>query len=211
MAKRVDTKQVKDVESLTESLESFSKSYDLYIVFIDLCDSTEFKNYCLQASIPDSIWIIRQYVFLSRTAAIIHSYDGNVVKTIGDEIMATFPIDMEPGKIIKCVIEVFQNFLGLKAYNKGKFIIKSKASIDYGTCYNGQILNSISIDPIGTCVDRCARLNKHAGPNEITFSEDFMDILTLSSNGDIAKYKISEQKENMKGLGEIKFFKISIK
>lgn len=201
------SKLINKIEKLSDTLESFVESKDLYILMIDLCDSTELKQFCLDSNLPESFWIMRQKIFLARTATIIRQYKGYIVKTIGDEIMAIFDIDIDPKKIIQCCTEVFQNFDGLKQYNKGKFRINSKASIDFGNCVNGDILGNSQYDPIGTCVDRCARISKYASENEIVFSEEFFEILQLNSKS-IFGYKISPLSEILRGLGKIKFYKL---
>ncbi len=198
---------INKIENLTDTLESFVESKDLYILMIDLCDSTELKQFCLDSSLPESFWIIRQKIFLARTAKIIRQYNGNIVKTIGDEIMAIFDIDIAPQKIIQCCTEVFQNFDGLKQYNKGKFKINSKASIDFGNCVNGDILDNSQYDPIGTCIDRCARISKYASQNEIVFSEEFYETLQTISEK-LFGYKVLTLSESLKGLGKINFYKL---
>jgi class 3 adenylate cyclase len=203
----MDNKLINKVSRLTDSLEELSESYDLYILFIDLCDSTEIKQFCLDSDIPDSIWIMRLKVFLSRTSKIIQQYSGAIIKTIGDEVMATFKVDTDPMTIFKCVFEVFQTFENLKSYNKGRFKIESKASIDFGTCYDGQLIKPGLIDPIGSCVDRCARMGKYAGRNEVVFSDDLLEIMK-ERKIDLKKYTIESEKEEMKGLGIIQFHKI---
>ena len=195
------------VESLSESIESLSKTFDLYILFIDLCDSTMIKQYCLENEIPDSVWITRQMIFLSRTSKVIQSYGGEVIKTIGDEVMATFDIAMDPYQIVKCCIEVFQTFQNLRSYNRGPFIINAKAAIDYGTCYDGRIVSTTAIDPIGTCVDRCARISKHAGKHEIVFSDDFKEILDEKSR-ELSPFEIEILENDFKGLGTVKFHRL---
>jgi class 3 adenylate cyclase len=196
------------VGSLSESLESLAEAFDLYILFVDLCDSTQIKQFCLEKQIPDSIWITRQMIFLSRTAEIIGSYKGKVIKTIGDEVMAGFDISVDPLQIIRCCIEVFQTFQNLRSYNKGPFIIDAKAAIDYGTCYDGHVVDTPNtIDPIGSCVDRCARISGFAGKREIVFSQDFKEVLD-EKNVDLARYRIEVQEEDLKGLGKVTFYKM---
>jgi len=124
---------------LSDLIESLSESRDIYILFLDLCDSTAFKEHCLKLDIPESVWITRQKVFLSRTAKIIQHYRGTIVKTIGDEIMATFSVDVTPSSILNCCAETFKAFNSLKSYNKGVFKISCKAAVDFGSCYDGDI------------------------------------------------------------------------
>lgn len=199
--------RIENLTALSESLEEFNDSKDVYILFLDLCDSTEFKQFCLDSGIPDSIWIFRQHTFLSRTAKLIKHYKGNIVKTIGDEIMAYFANDISPISIINCCQEVFKGFKNLKSYNTGKFIIKSKASIDFGTCYNGQIITPNQFDPIGRSVDRCARISKFAEADSIVFSSDFKSV--LDEKNPKVNLKLETLQETLKGLGKISFFKIS--
>jgi class 3 adenylate cyclase len=198
------------IEQLTETLESFADSMDLFILFVDLCDSTEIKQFCTDKVLPQSFWITRQKIFLARTAKIVRQYGGVVVKTIGDEIMATFDSSLQAPKIVSCCTEVFQGFDGLKQYDKGPFKIKSKAAVDFGECVNGDILDNKIFDPIGTCVDRCARISKFASANEIAVSSDFRDLLP-SKDERILGYRIDPQSEELKGLGTVQFYKLTSK
>lgn len=194
---------------LSRTLEEISSSTDLYIVFIDLCDSTLFKQYCLDQNIPDSTWIMRQRIFLQRTAEIIYKYKGTIIKTIGDEVMATFDKVSRLDTIFKCCVDVFQIFEGLKAYNKGRFKIASKASLDFGTCYNGQILSADIFDPIGTCVDRCARIAKHAEPNQLVFSSSVLKNCR-EKRIDLSVYNIEKEHEVLNGIGPTDFYRTKI-
>lgn len=198
---------IEKVSNISETLEDFTENRDLYILFIDLCNSTEFKQFCLESDIPDNIWIFRQYTFLSRTAKIVQRYGGTIIKTIGDEIMATFMVDKDPKDILYCCLEAFNIFNELKSYDKGKFIIKLKASVDFGNCYNGSIINTAIFDPIGSCVDRCARISKYSESDAIVFSSIFHDILK-EKNPDFNLSNIQECHEELKGLGLVKFYKM---
>lgn len=194
--------------ALSDSLESLSESRDLFILFLDLCDSTQFKQYCLEEDIPESVWITRQKVFLSRSARIVRHYDGTIIKTIGDEIMATFSIKSNPLSILNCCVETFNTFANLKSYNKGKFKITCKAAVDFGSCYDGEIFQKNIFDPIGTPVDRCARIAKHALPNSIVLSREFHEAYG-QSHGAFQKELVEELTETFKGLGEITFYRYS--
>jgi class 3 adenylate cyclase len=193
-----------NILNLTSSLEEISISQDTFVIFIDMCESTEFKQYCLQNEIPDSVWIVRQYMFLERCSTIIRSYNGIIIKTIGDEIMATFGPTTDPLSIIRCIIEIFGTFINIKAYNKGRFIINSKASIDFGESYNGSVIDNDLFDPIGSCVDRCARILKFASKKEIALSRDYYNL--ISNEIDTLGIKIELKREELKGLGYVDFY-----
>jgi len=95
----------------------------------------------------------------------------------------------------------------VKIYDKGKFKIYCKASLDCGTCHNGQITNSNIFDPVGPSVDRCARISKYVNHNEIVCSSDFYDIITQNEI-DISLYKPEKQEEILKGIGKTEFYKL---
>ena len=200
---------LKKLEALTESLETLCASFTIYIMFIDLCESTAIKQFCLEGNMPDSIWITRQKVFLSRCATLIRQYGGQVIKTIGDEVMGSFSDETDPTRIVKCGIEVMQRFNGLKTYDKGMFKIRAKASLDTGLCYDGSIDDSGRLDPIGTCVDRCARLNKVAQKNEIIMSKQFKERLNPQEN-QFQGIKLTPEHEILPGLGDTEYFRIEL-
>lgn len=201
-----DNRALDKISRLSDNLEAFLESKDLFIVFIDLCDSTEFKQFCLENDLPELDWILRQQIFLSRTAKIIEGYQGKIVKTIGDEVLAIFDYEKSAWEIFNCCNDVFILFSRLKMYNRGRFKIFSKVSIDFGECYNGEVLKNQDFDPIGTCVDRCARISKFAEKNEIVFSESFFNVLT-SEKSSPSVDDFEKLKEELKGLGEVIFYK----
>jgi class 3 adenylate cyclase len=195
------------IENLSQTIESFVASKDLFIVMVDLCNSTSIKQLCLENSLPDSLWIVRQRLFLARAAKLIRDYRGLVIKTIGDEVMATFDSDTRPVKIIKCCTDIFQRFNNLKQYNREKFRITARAAVDFGECVDGDVLDSKIFDPIGTCVDRCSRIAKFAEANEIVVSDEFYDLLK-GKNKKFTGYSFHKLTENIPGLGTIRFWKM---
>ena len=182
---------------------------DVFILFADLCNSSEYKKNCIDLNQPDVNWIFRQLFFLQRAAEIVKKNNGQVVKTIGDEILAVFAGTTNAENVLKCAIEIIQSFSNVKAY-QGQSKIEAKTSIDFGVAYNGSIVNSVVFDPIGLPVDRCARLNSLAKNNEVVFSEDFLALaLANYSPGDFQKkYGYQTQLENLKGFGITKIHRI---
>jgi len=188
----------------------FGKTEEIFLLFADLCGSTEFKKKCADTDQPELVWISRQLVFLQRAAEIIQKYDGKIVKTIGDEVFAYFSSSTNPEQILKCAIEIIQSFDNLQSF-KGKSKINAKISVDFGPTYNGSITGSIPFDPIGLPVDRCARLNSEAKQNEIVFSKDFLANLNSHNQGIINyqdRYGYKQDSIELKGLGKIDIYKI---
>jgi class 3 adenylate cyclase len=184
---------------------------DVFILFVDLCGSTEYKQQCLSSGQPDINWIFRQLIFLQRAAKVTGEYGGTVIKTIGDEILASFEATTEPDTVLKCAIEIVQGFENLKAY-KGTSKIHAKAAIDFGLTYNGAIEDIIPFDPIGLPVDRCARLNSLAQKGEIVFSKEFLSLAEsrTSKKGFKDRYGYISYSDTVKGIGPLTYFKITV-
>jgi class 3 adenylate cyclase len=204
----------KTIDNVTDLAESLvTDSAEIYLFFADMVGSTEYKNTLKKQNHPDIIWILRQFIFLKRSAKILQKYNGFLVKTIGDEIFGFFDKKTNPQNIINCGIEIIQAFENLKAFS-GNSKIDVKISIDFGITYNGSIGNSPDVfDPIGLPVDRCARLNHSADKNEIAFSEDFLRILITKTTLKKIKQKYVFQmfQNEEKGLGKITYYKICAK
>jgi class 3 adenylate cyclase len=203
-------KRQQKVQLLSELFETLvGDTADVFVLFVDLCGSTEFKKYCISSGIPDSTWICRQLIFLQRAAKVIRKYKGEVVKTIGDEIFAYFGVTAEPEDVLKCAIEIIQGFGNFEPY-KGGSRIEAKASIDFGSTYNGSITDSTPFDPIGLTVDRCARLNSLAKKNEILFSKDFLSVAEKKSSARAfkVKYGYNVYVSDIEGIGKTEYFSI---
>ncbi|GEM_PF-2378592 len=187
--------QLKRLEKNLEFI--LEDSADVFILFIDLCGSTAYK----QRDQPEWIWVTRQLLFLQRVASHVKKRNGIVVKTIGDEIMAIFEVSTLPESILKCAIEIIQGFENFNLF-QGKEKIEAKVSIDFGLTYNGSINDKDVYDPIGPPVDRCARLNSITKNNEITFSQDFLSTLLADSSEALllAKYGYTARLEDLKGI-----------
>jgi class 3 adenylate cyclase len=205
-------KRKQNVELLAQLVESVvGDSADVFILFVDLCGSTEYKQNCLDLKQPDLTWIFRQLIFLQRASEIVTKHQGLIVKTIGDEIFAFFDATTDPEDVLKCAVEIIQGFENLKAY-EGPSKIEVKASIDFGSTYNGSIVDSVEFDPIGLPVDRCARLNSLAKKNQILLSKDFVSLMEdrYTVEGFKSKYGYDTYEENMKGIGKTKYFRIVV-
>jgi len=199
-------KRQRKVENLSQLVESLvADSADVILLFVDLCGSTQYKQTIIAQGHPDLTWIFRQLIFLQRAATLVKKYEGIVVKTIGDELFAYFEATTNPADVLKCAIDILQGFKNLESY-RGNAKIEAKASIDIGLTYNGSIVNSVAYDPIGTAVDRCARLNSIAKNNEIVFSEDFK----AATQGKIP-YTYKQSTKTLKGIGKTKYFTIVAK
>jgi len=201
------------VELLPQLVESIvADTADVFLLFVDLCGSTQYKRKCITQKQPDLIWIFRQLFFLQRAADLVKKYNGVIVKTIGDELFAFFEATTNPEDILKCSIEIVQGFGNIKSFQDDSRI-EVKVSLDFGLTYNGSIDNIHPFDPIGSSVDRCARLNSIATKNEIVFSDDFL--LSVESKLPNPKFKskygYKVRTEELKGIGKMKCYCIMAK
>ncbi|MCI0615738.1 adenylate/guanylate cyclase domain-containing protein [bacterium] len=206
-------KRQRKIELLPQIVESLvGDTRDVFLLFVDLCRSTEYKMNCIAQGQPDSTWILRQLIFLQGTASLVKQYHGIVVKTIGDELFAYFEATTDPESVLKCAIAIIQSYENLKAYQR-KSKLEARVSIDIGPTYNGSILSSVPFDPIGSPVDRCARLNSVAKNNEIVFSDDFLASMEtkLSQTSFKSKYGYKTHSKNLKGFEKTKLYSILVK
>ena len=201
-------KRARKIQALPQLVDALvDDSRTVYLFFADLCGSTQYKKLSIAQGQPDINWIIRQNVFLQRCADLVRNYGGVVVKTIGDELFAYFEATTSSDQVLKCGIEIVQAFDNIKAY-QGPSKLQAKISIDIGETYNGALSDNVPYDPIGSPVDRCARLNDQANSNEIMFSEEFM--AKLKGKRSIKrlqeKYAFKLHKEDLQGLGETRYY-----
>jgi class 3 adenylate cyclase len=201
-------KKISKLAQLQEELAGDRKEY--YIVFVDLCGSTEYKQSLLDSGSSDSVWLNRQLIFLQMTAAHIRNNRGVVLKTLGDGLMAMFDYSEMAKDILKCCAEMVVQLNRLKSY-KGKEKMRVRVSLDYGETINGSI-GKPTYDPLGICVDRCSRLNSFAGPNEITYSAEFTNRLNGAVPAQIhpAIRSATTHEDVMKGLGRVSYVRVAI-
>lgn len=197
-------RKIKQLPKLFESL--LADSADVFVLFVDLCGSTDFKQNCTRQGLPESTWIFRQLIFLERAAEFVQKYKGITIKTVGDSLIAIFEATTAPEEVIKCAVEIIQGFENFKPY-EGKAKILAKVSMDFGFTYNGSISGKVQYDPIGTPVDRCSRLNDIAKPNEIVLSDEFVSAFPSPAMIDQIrqKYGLTTRHEELKGLGQTTF------
>lgn len=203
----IDERSIERI-SLSASIPLGQVEY-VFPAFFDLCGSTDFKSYCQSHRIPDGVWIERQLIFLHRIITTVQRFQGHVVKTIGDEVMAYFPKTIKARDILRCATDAHSLFSNISRYDNETWRIRLKVSIDYGPVYdeNFGLIGPGSIDPVGLVVDRCARLNHEAQPNEVTFSSSVF--AQLDADHQLTHSRSKEEKE-LKGVGATEFYRILV-
>jgi len=166
------------------------------ILFTDIVNFTK-----LRASLGDAnaFKILMQVDAIS--AKVINKYEGKVIKTIGDSIMAVFD---SPINCIKSAIEMQQEYF---IYNKRMIDNKKKLPpIRMGLCYGlmDELDRFDTIDYLGTIVDRASRLESLAAGNHILTTETDIQLIEgriASLKGLILDFH-NHGKRTLKGLGD---------
>jgi class 3 adenylate cyclase len=183
-----------------------------YICFIDLCGSTNYKQKLIEAEVPSSAWLHRQLIFLQWSAEHFRKRRcGTVIKTIGDSLMLSFDFTESPETILSNCLELVSFFDSSRAF-RDENAIQLKISLDFGETVNGDVIAG-TYDPIGICVDRCARLNGLSSSHEIVLSTDFYRRFGKTTMEQIHNMhpliqSVGKKCETIKGLGKTNYISI---
>jgi class 3 adenylate cyclase len=152
-------------------LKSLRQSVELVVMFVDLAGSTAFK----EANPSEEIWLPRLAIFL-RSVSRIAVQHGEIVKYIGDEVMATFA---GRSALLHAEQAAEEIIMFCKQFDRYRF--EAKVGLDYGKVAlvslesgsaEGASVRSVD-DPQGLVVDRCARIIAKAGPGMVLCSRAF--------------------------------------
>ena len=150
--------------------------------FIDLVDST--KN----TITIDSLESIRKYysAFINSTSEVVKSYNGKVIKNIGDCLLFYFPKTTDVNNIgaFKEVIECGFKILD-ERYSINQELSKQhlppfnyRISIDYGVLDLALVGDYSQMDLFGSTINLCSKINSSLSiPNDITIGDNFYRIL----------------------------------
>lgn len=165
----VDSLVSKNISLITEAMSIKDKiaesKISKVVLFIDLCNSTELKQ-----NKEDLEWLTDVVLFINVLSVNVEKHKGNVIKRIGDEIMATFSDVSNSESFIK-------DILSDKILQKYDF----KIGIDFGEVFNLQFGTNIE-DPYGTIVDRCARITSLIKGSLLFASDSYVKALSSNSH-----------------------------
>lgn len=165
----VDNLVSKNISLMTEVMSIKNKiaetKINKVILFVDLCNSTELKQ-----NKEDLDWLTDVVLFINILTTNVEKNKGNVIKRIGDEIMATFSDVSDSEKFIN-------DILSDKTLNKFDF----KIGVDFGEVFNLQFETNTD-DPYGTIVDRCARITSLIKGSLLFASDSYVKALSSNNN-----------------------------
>jgi class 3 adenylate cyclase len=126
-------------------------------------------------------------------ARTVREFDGRVVKTIGDSVMAEFA---DPVVCVRAAIELQRKLYGVNEQLPERDRLQLRIGINYGSCFRQDG------DLFGDAVNVAARITKHTGPGQILISSSVHrgiqkdSSLICSSLGEM-DFKGKEEKEEI--------------
>src|SRR5688572_14359921 len=175
------------------------------IGFIDLVDST--KNTITMEGLD----YIRKYYskFINSTSEVVKSYNGKVIKNIGDCLLFYFPKTTDFKNIetfretLDCAFKILEVRYIVNAELSKEHLppFNYRITIDYGVLDLALVGDYSQIDLFGTTINLCSKINSSSlsVPNEIIIGDNFYRILksfpTVINNYNFinnGEYKITE-------------------
>jgi len=163
-------------------LLQFSDHSENYCVcFIDIIDSTE-----LTAELSD--WKTSKFysIFLNSMSEIISYFEGVVVKNIGDALLFYFPKTNSQDE--ETLTQALECCLTMVEYHKeiNKMMKKEglpnfdyRISATYGSVRIAKIATSSVDDIFGATVNKCAKINNAAAPNQVVIGDQLCKLVKL--------------------------------
>ena len=138
------------------------ETVNLAVCFADICDSTRLFEQEGDDRARDIVANV-----LGVVADVVEEYDGRVVKTIGDEVMAVFPELLSAVSAVTQFPEAVAEHDNLDALG---------IRIRVGMCY-GPVLREADGDVYGDAVNTASRLVDWANPSQVVTTEAVLDHL----------------------------------
>jgi len=135
------------------------------VVFLDVVNSTAFK---IEHQQHPERWILRVVQFSELLAQAVRTSNGEVVKFIGDEVLAIYSSVYDAQNLVGRVAEIETSLTAATG-----FPTRIKVAADFGRVYLLEFEGHVVPDPQGTPVDRCARIAKYATAGEVLASQSF--------------------------------------
>ncbi len=175
-----------DYETLRKRIEELHKSSlsgtgQTAVMFCDLASSTAYKSQREQVSS-----LLKTYRHNSEIQTQVKRFNGQVVKNLGDGILAVFKID-EPDDAalpLNAAIRIQKHFDAQNTNLSEDEQIHSRIGVAAGYVVDFNVLNAEGervSDPQGSTVDKAARLCSLAKPCQIICDSTIISLLTKAS------------------------------
>lgn len=173
------------IKEQEDILLSFSqKSENSCVCIIDIIRST-----ILTADLSDAQTQKFYGTFINSVAAIVKKFKGTVVKNIGDSLLFYFPKINSNDKpaftnVIECCLTICDSNEEINKQMTQEELpkIDYRISVTYGAVNIAQVVTSSVDDIFGSTVNRCAKINRFALPNNLIIGSDvYENIKSLST------------------------------
>ncbi|GBF32916.1 hypothetical protein DCCM_2013 [Desulfocucumis palustris] len=163
------------------------------IAFFDLVDSTALKR---QLGQSEGITIAVNHNKLA--GDICERYKGRIVKYIGDAVMAVFHTPLEA---------MLASLEFIKTIQDQELAFRTKVGFNHGMATR---FENNGVDYYGQAVDRTARLNSQARPNQVLTDETTLDMLKpfLGDFKEIIFRFLGVR--NLKGIGNVPIYELAL-
>ncbi len=173
------------IKQQEDILLSFSEKYENSCVcIVDIVQSTS-----LTANLSDVQTQKFYEIFINSIATIVKKFKGIVVKNIGDALLFYFPkIDSSDKAAFTNVIECCLTICDSNEEINKQMIQEELPKIDYrvgvtyGTVNLAKVVTSSVDDIFGITVNRCAKINRFALPNNLIIGSDVYENIKSFSN-----------------------------
>lgn len=159
-------------------LQFSDQSQNYFVCFLDVIESTK-----ITAKLSDLDSGKFYSIFLNSMANKIESFDGIVVKNIGDALLFYFPRtnsqdERELKNALECCLSIgeFNKEINKKMEGEGLPSLSYKISATYGSVRVAKIATSSIEDIFGSTVNKCAKINRLAPPNGVVIGKALYQI-----------------------------------
>jgi adenylate cyclase len=187
----LEVKEVLNLETLSTDA-SIKRSHDfllkhastrlsLVIMYVDLVGSTR-----MSMTLPADKLVTISRAFSYEMSSVVESYDGYVLKYVGDAVIAFFPSDFNKyltyDKAVRCaksMITVLKNEINPILRKDNCAELKIKIGIDEGENVVVQYGydRSSQIDLLGYTMNVAGKITSLTGPNQISVGENIYKLL----------------------------------
>ncbi len=192
---KTDVEEVDD-KDIREQINFINFTQQYCIGFIDIINSTQET-----AKITDPKKLRKYYsLFLNSMSAILHQYNGKIVKNSGDNLFFYFPktSSLENKHALQEVFDCTNSMiksntaLNSELLQDGLPSINYRISIDYGMVEVALGANNKEVDLFGSVVNECAKINSLAKCNGLSIGNGLHKVLVES--GLINEFEVKENK-----------------
>jgi adenylate cyclase len=190
-SRNLDVKEVLNLETLSTD-DSIKRSHDfllkhvstrlsLVIMYVDLVGSTR-----MSMTLPADKLVTISRAFSYEMSSVVESYDGYVLKYVGDAVIAFFPSHnnryLTYDKAVRCaksMITVLKNGINpiLRKNNCAELQIKIGMDAGESVVVQYGYDRSSQIDLLGYTMNIAGKITSLTGPNKVSVGEDIYKLL----------------------------------